>query len=159
MLGGTLVGLLSNEASIISVYVRRVAPTAGVPLLLIFGSVTYPNIVGTVVSEAVPSTSAAVWSWYTALASGRGRGRTYIPGIPESHQDGGYLTGAAMTIHNAAILDWYTDPWVPTTSGTGEWELVVWSRLNLSAQDITWGVAHTNLGTIRNRRQVAGPAA
>lgn len=142
---------LSDQAALACVYVRRVKPTPGVAYTRIW------NVVGTVADEPIPTTSAAVVSWYTTTAGKRTRGRNYFPGLPESFQDGGLLEGAAITAIQT-LADTLMDVIAAGAGGTGEWELCVYSRVNGTGVDVESNVVRSNLGTMRTRRQRPGVA-
>lgn len=142
---------LSDEATLACVYVRRVKPTPSVAYTRIW------NVVGTVADEPIPTTSAAVISWYTATAGKRTRGRNYFCGLPESFQNGGLIEGAGQTAL-VALADTLSDVIAAGAGGTGEWELCIYSRVNGTAVDVEVNVVRSNLGTMRTRRQRPGVA-
>jgi len=156
MLSDTLLDLLSDDARIIGVYTRRIAPTPGAPSQLVFGTAEFPVLDGTVVSQRIPSQAAALWSFYTILNTRRGRGRIYIPGIPETHQNDGQMTLAAYGLHVIAAGLWVTGPWVPAAPYVGEWTLAVWSRLALDSNQVLSANVRPNLATQRSRRNFPG---
>lgn len=143
--------ILSDQAALACVYVRRVQPTPSVAYTRIW------NEVGTVAEEPIPTTSAALITWYSATAGKRTRGRNYFPGTPESFQDGGLLEAAAITLIQT-LADTLADPIAAGGGGTGVWELCVYSRTNLTGVDVIESVVRSNLGTMRSRRQRPGVA-
>jgi hypothetical protein len=141
--------VLSDQAAIACLYVRRISPSAGVAWTEIV------NEVGNEAGEPIPTTSAALLTQYSATASRRGRGRNYIAGIPENFQDGGLLEDAAIALLQALA----TELLGPITAATsGSWKLAVWSTIDLMARDVTSQVVRSNLGTMRTRRQRPGVA-
>lgn len=147
----TLAPLLSlDEAVLDCIYARRIAPTPGVPWTRLI------NRIGEVVGDALPSNSAVVVSWVTALGGGRKRGRNYIYGISEAYQNGGNLVIGART----DLETWVSDLmalWGP--GGASSYRLCVWSALNVTAQDVIGGIVRTNLGVMRSRRPRPGIAS
>jgi len=132
-------------------YARRIDPTPGVAYTLI------SNLAGDVAVDALPTTSACIVTWYSAIAGKRTRGRTYLPGLPEDAQDGGLLEDAAIAaIQDLAAL--MIGPIAAVGGDTGEWKRAVWSELNLTDADVIAAVVRSNLGTMRSRRQRPGQA-
>ena len=143
-----LVALLSDEVQLACVYVRRISPSPGIAFTVLQ---TDP---GEVASEAVPTTSAILMTWYTATFTKQGRGRNYWPGLPESSQNSGSLAAAELTAWNDLQTLMFDDLNAPV--GPGVWELAVWSALATTAHLVTAGVVRTNLATMRSRRQKPG---
>jgi len=139
--------LLSEQVLFNCVYARRISPGIGVAFTKL---VTDP---GEVVSEALPTTSAVLISWYSNTGGARKRGRNYFAGAPENAQAGGKLEGGVLAAWESFALDFQA----PLAGvGTGEWELCVWSEAGLSAIDVKTAVVRTNLATMRSRRQRPG---
>lgn len=146
-----LVALLSNQAVLSCIYVRRISPTAGVTHTELLSDA------GEVVSEAIPSASALVISWYGALAGDRRRGRTYLAGLPETAQAGGSITDAARAAFQAFANDMLVDL-AAGGAGVGVWELATWSQVGLHAEVALVATVRTNLAQQRRRRQRPGVA-
>lgn len=146
-----LVALLSDEVIFACVYARRIAPTPGIAFTVL------QTDAGAVASEAIPTTSAPIITWYTNTISRRGRGRNYFPGLPESMQNSGSLTAAALTDWQGHADDMEIDL-AAGGGGTGVWELAVWSELAATAQIVVAGIARSNLASMRSRRQKPGAA-
>lgn len=91
----TWVPLLSNDAVVDSVIVRRIWPTGDQPYVYALAGGT-----GTVAQEAEPANLAIVLSHYTSNHSRKGRGRTYIAGIPQTMIQGAIPTSALVTLFN-----------------------------------------------------------
>jgi len=141
--------LLSEQVQFNCIYVRRISPTPSVAYTVLL---TDP---GEVVSEAIPTTSAVLITWYSTVASKRGRGRNYFAGLPENAQAGGKLEGDVL----AAWQDLATTLMAamgPAGGGTGVWALCIWSDILGAANDAVTNVVRTNLGTMRTRRQRPG---
>jgi len=141
--------LLSNEVQFNCIYVRRISPAPGVAFTVLL---TDP---GEEVSEAIPTTSALLITWYSETATKRGRGRNYFAGLPETSQAGGKLEGDVLAAWNAFGTLMLT-PVVAAGGGTGVWALAVWSDVNAAAVDVVTRVVRTNLATMRTRRQRPG---
>lgn len=135
------------------VYVRRVAPIAGVPASIVLG--TAESIVGVIDSEAIPMTSAAVVTRRTLNGSRRSRGRWYGMGIPESSQNAGQLTTAAMLAINTQLTNFGLP--LNGAGGDGAWKPVIYSSIgpDPGLNDVVILQLNPNLGTIRNRRSPA----
>lgn len=144
-----LVALLSDEVILACVYARRISPTPGIAFTVL------QTDVGIVASEAVPSLAAVITTWYTGTFTGRGRGRTYWPGLPESMQNSGSLTAAALT-NWQALADLLEIDLAAGGGGTGVWELCVWSQASLTAAIVLAGIARSNMASMRSRRQKPG---
>jgi len=139
--------LLSNLTTLNCYYARRISPAPGVAYTKIV------NEQGAVAGDPLPTTSAALLSWYGLTAGPRTRGRSYMAGLPEAVQSGGLLEDAAQ-IALEAFADLLKTPVV----GGGTWELGIWSRVNLAGIDAKVRVVRSNLATMRSRRQRPGAA-
>lgn len=120
--GGWFYGLADDLTST-SLTVRDVKPGIGIQYDLTYTSV--PGSDGT--SEPLPPQCALVLSWRTSLSGRSYRGRSYVPGLPEQHQNAGTWSATAISnITNfcASILGIYgpagSDP---------NWEFAVISRV------------------------------
>lgn len=150
-----LLACISEDVELLSIYVRKVSPTADVPLLYIVG--TTPPVAGTNAAPADPSQVAALISLYTARMDRAGRGRMYIPGTPA----GGNNEGLVIAVY-LAELQAFCDV-VPLTlvmigPDAGEIRQCVWSRGQEEANVVLQATPRTNLATIRGRRQRPGIA-
>jgi len=141
--------LLSEDVQFNCIYVRRISPGPGVAFTVLE---TTP---GEVVSQAIPSASGLVVTWYSATASKRGRGRNYFAGLPENAQQAGKLEAdviAAWTAFLATLMGTIA----AGGGGAGSWQLCVWSDVDSIGRDVVTNVIRTNLGTMRTRRQRPG---
>jgi hypothetical protein len=147
--------IISQESQITLFNCQRIKPTAGVPVTAIVGSTAFPAIVGTGAADPVPSTSAALLSFYTALNTRNGRGRIYIPGLSVLAQNDGQLVAGALAVVQGFGDNWCFD--IPAVGAdTGEWRVSVFSRaLGTAAQAIN-AVAHSNMASQRGRRNHPG---
>jgi len=97
---------LSEDWRVIAINVHHLTPPGGVPSNLVLGAAE--SIVGGIESEIIPSASAVLISHYTATNNRSGRGRTYLPGLPESSQNEGQIVearwGAIQTAANTAFV-------------------------------------------------------
>lgn len=143
------VTLLSNQVLMNCIYARRISPSFDVPFTKLISDP------GEVVSEAIPTTSALVISWYSNTGGPRKRGRNYFAGLPENAQAGGKLESTVLAGWEAFALDMQA-PLAAGGGGSGEWELCVWSTVDQSAIDVKTAVVRTNLGSMRTRRQRPG---
>ena len=146
---------LSNDFTIVGYYARRVHPTPGVP----FSFIPSSNNVGGEDGTVGATTAAAIITLYSGLHSRSGRGRIYMPGIPETLTQDGLLTapGFAMVETFALTMQTAFNGAIPGGSPTaGAYEGTVWSRKLAQDNLVTHTVTHSNLATIRGRRAVAG---
>lgn len=88
------VPMLSNDAEITSVILRRILPTPDQPFSYIFAGGT-----GTVAQEAEPPNLAVINTHYTTTVSRRGRGRTYFAGVAQT-----LITNAAVKAALVALF-------------------------------------------------------
>lgn len=144
--------ILSDQCQLTCVYGRRISPAFGVPHAELIA------LDGTVVSQPIPTTSAAVVTWNSIEAGASKRGRSYFAGLPETFQNHGNLTSAAVTAIDALAAVLSSDI-VAVGGDTGEWRLCVWSPKLLSAVDVASYVVRTNLASQRGRRHRPGVAA
>jgi hypothetical protein len=147
---------LFSDESIVTVYhCQRVRPTSGVPSTLVFPSAEATQPKGDDTSEPVPSQAAALISWYTDVPSRRGQGRTYWPGVAVDHQNDGQLTAEGLAQLQAlgnAISAEFPAP----APFTGAYQLAVFSRADDLNALVRAAVAHSNMATIRGRRNFPG---
>lgn len=141
--------LVSTDVEFACCYVRRIKPAPGVAYTLLLTNV------GAVASDAVPTGSALIVTWYSGLASKRGRGRTYFAGLPEEAQDAGLLA-AAVVGDWEDLADLIATILVAQGGGVGAWELGVYSEVNAAIADTIARSVRTNLGSMRSRRQRPG---
>lgn len=147
--------LFSQEASVTLIVSRRIKPTAGVPSYLIVGTAIAPAIAGSGVGDPLPSTSAALLSFYTDTHTRRGRGRMFLPGVASGTQNDGQFLAANLALLEAFGGEFENDH-VAVGAGTGAWHAVVYSRILGTGQEIVQTVPHSNLATQRSRRNHPG---
>jgi hypothetical protein len=144
-----LATILSEDWVGVGVQVYRVKPGPMNPYSTNFTGAG--ALVGEIVSEAIPSNSPLVVSWYTDLPSKRGRGRWYQSGIPESWQDCGQIIDANFGTIVAAFSN--IDETVEEAgAGAGRWRACVYSRINDSGEAIQSYTVRPNLANMRPRR-------
>lgn len=144
----------SEEVYVPLIRVRRILPTAGIPVVLILGATAIP---GGAAVPPVPSTSALLLSLYTNLFDANGRGRIFVPGLAQDAQNDGQLEAGTLTTLQGLVDDLEAD-WLPAGALDGEWELVVYSRELDAATKVQQVVVHSNLATQRGRRNFPGTA-
>jgi len=97
---------LSEDWRVTNIVVHKLTAPGGVPANFVLGA--GESIIGSIESEIIPSASAVLLSHYTSTADRSGRGRTYLPGLPESSQNEGQLVearwAAFRTIANTAFV-------------------------------------------------------
>lgn len=141
--------LLSNQVKFNCIYARRIRPNPGVAYTVLLTDE------GEEVSEAIPTTSALLITWYSALADKRGRGRNYFAGLPETSQAGGALESDVLAAWQAFAATLATQ-FPAGGGGGGEYALCVYSDADVTGRDVITQVVRTNLGTMRSRRTRPG---
>lgn len=150
---------MSEDWRVVQMTARRVSPGSGIPSTLVLGGAE--SIVGAQVSEIIPSASALLISLYSLNFTKSGRGRQYLPGLPETAQNEGQLTEAVhgdfQTIANAQ----YLGEKGPFLAGDGKWRFTVFGggAGPGSDQDVKEAIVRPNLATQRGRRAHPGFAA
>lgn len=148
---------LSEDWRVTQIHVRRVFPTPDVPFTRVLGA--GDGIVGTVVSEIVPSAAAGLISLYSMNPSRAGRGRIFLPGIPELHQNEGQFTEAAHTNLQTWADNFLTVEIGPYLTGTAHYWLTVFNEGSAAPsvdQDVVAATVRSNLATQRRRRAFPG---
>lgn len=126
-LGGfRLMGAISEDVSVVQVVARTLDPANPLETQLSVGE----N--GDQTSEPLPLETAGVTTLYSELASRRGRGRTFLPGIATVESDNGLWLEASR----AAINDVYTEWLAIIPVGGVDLTLVVFSATNASGRDV-----------------------
>lgn len=147
--------LCSDDMTVVGLYTRRVFPAPGVP----FAFVPSSNNQGAESSPAGSTTAAAILTLYTDLHTKSGRGRVYIPAIPESLTENGLLNIPGFAALDALGIKLQTSFNGATSSGSptvSAYQGTVWSRKLNADNLITHTFAHSNLATIRRRRMNPG---
>lgn len=152
-----LAAQMSEDWRVISIRAGIVTPfVADAPRVLVLGGAA--AIIGAIVGDMVPSNAPFLVSLYTLQLGRSGRGRIFIPGLPEASQGDGQLTNAAwielQTIADAELLTQHG----PYVTGTGEYRLNVFSgALGPSADsNVQVATVRTNLANMRSRRAFEG---
>lgn len=151
-----LAAKLSEDWRVTTINCRRVSPSGGIPASTVFGGAE--SIVGAVASEIIPAQVALLISLYTATGDRTGRGRVYLPGLPESYQNEGQLLetpfGEIQTIATAQFVGEKT----PAGATTGKWRFMVFG--GGGSPDAPWDVqaaiVRPNLATQKRRRAFPG---
>jgi len=147
---------LSEDWRVVQITARRIKPTGGIPATVVFGGVE--PIVGAIESEIIPSTSALLISLYSNNAERTGRGRQYIPGLPETAQNEGQLTEAAHGAFTIIANNAYEGEKGPIGASDGKYRVHVYSPdLAVSgSNDVQETIVRPNLATQRRRRAFPG---
>lgn len=147
---------LSEDWRVIAINARRVSPTGGVPASLVLGAAE--SIVGAVASEIVPAQAAILISLYTNTGDRTGRGRVYLPGCPELHQNEGQLLEAAWGDMQTAASAAFEGEKTPTGATDGRFRFMVFG--GGASPDAPWDVqaaiVRPNLATQKRRRAFPG---
>jgi len=159
MVGATYEALsaqLSEDWRVVSINARRVAPDFGIPSTTVFGG--GEAIVGQIESQIIPSQTAVLLSFYSALADRPGRGRCYLPGWPEESQNEGQLVEAPYAALQTIASAEFIGPKGPFLTGSGEWNFTIWSpeTILVGGRDIIAVAVRPNLATQKRRRAFPG---
>ena len=147
---------LSEDWKVIAINCHNISAGGGVPANLVLGAAE--GIAGGVESEIIPSTSAILFSFYTSTGDRTGRGRSYIPGGPESSQNEGHLLEARWAAIQALVSTAYVGEKGPFLGGDGKYRYIVHDGSGESSASfhILDVVVRPNLATQRRRRQHPG---
>lgn len=131
---------VSSEISLASVDARTIDPANPLAAHVTSG------IAGTNTHAPVPLESAAVTTLYTALASRRGRGRTFLPGLGED-----LCVHGRIPTGTANLLAGCYNAWLTYVSTAGNNVVVVWSHANNLGYEVTNCLTRTTLHHQRRR--------
>jgi hypothetical protein len=151
---------LSEEYTLNEVHWKEVFPILGVEAITPITGITAGGVAG----DALPSYCSAVCSIRTAFGGRSGRGRMYVPGIPEASTDGSKILVESTTwtqlLAFAACLATkfiHLDP----AGGANLWDMSVYSR-KIGGEAFPYGTAGFHamrsvtpdrfLGTTRSRK-------
>lgn len=136
--------VLSDDWSGVCVRVARIDPEAGSE----FGLITTPQA-GQVGFEALPTNQCVKFSWYTALLSRRGRGRSFISGVPFTEESESVLTGSARGILQSLLAAIAAE--LTGSGGVGKYSVGIWSTVNKTIMPILTGEVRQAFVKHRNR--------
>lgn len=148
---------MSDDWRVVQIEARRVLPTFDIPFTRVLGAAD--AIIGEDLGQIIPSASALVVSLYSVTATKAGRGRLFIPGLPESAQNEGQLTEAAHTNFDTWADSWLVTPSTPVGGNDGVWIPTIRSKVETvgsAAKDVVMTTVRSNLGTMRSRRAHPG---
>ncbi len=147
---------LSEDWRVIMINARRVSPTGGIPYTIVLGGAE--AIVGAIASEIVPSGAAVLVSHYTDTASRDGRGRTYLPGLPESSQNEGQFVEARFAALQTIVEMEFEGEKTPATATDGRYRFMVFGGGASPTLDyvIRSSILRPNLASQRRRRAFPG---
>lgn len=147
---------LSEDWRVVMISARRVSPTGGIPDTTVFGGAE--AIVGQVADEIVPSGSAVLISHYTDTPSRDGRGRTFLPGLPESSQNEGQFVEARFIALNSIVQTEFLGEKTPLGATTGRFRFMVFGGGASPSIDyvIRQSLVRPNLASQRRRRAFPG---
>lgn len=112
--------IVSSDWTTVSVYGRRMFPNPTRGQETAVGSTP-----GTVGATALPPHVAAVLSRYTNAPGPRGRGRVFIPAVPETFHTEGLVNAVGKAAYDA-FVPWLDLPW--TAPSTSQLEPVLFRR-------------------------------
>lgn len=123
-----LVPVLSGTYTFERMVARRIVPDIGPDVIYVPGAGVQTQ--GQTAGDALPSYCSALISLQTTLGGRSGRGRMFIPGVPESQTTASRINSeaalwAALLAFCVCMLDKFVHKDVP---GAGDWEWGVFSR-------------------------------
>jgi len=153
---GALADELSEDWRVIQITGRRVSPVGGIPATIVFGGAE--AIVGQIDSEIVPTMASILISHYTDTPSRDGRGRTYLPGCPESSQNEGQLLEARFNALRTIVEAEFEGEKTPAGASDGRFRFMVFGGGASPTEDyvIRDAQLRPNLATQRRRRAFPG---
>lgn len=157
---GDLAAQLGEDWRVISIRANQISPpAAGPPAVTVFGGAE--SIEGAIVSDLIPSNAPLVLSLYSSVVGNKGRGRIFLPGIPENEQNDGQITasyhGLVQGICNAHL----DETFVPPAPKTGSYAFIVWNPPGPGGvnMDVVSTIVRPNLANMRSRRAFEGFSA
>jgi hypothetical protein len=148
---------MSDDWQVVQIESRKISPSFDIPFTFILGAAD--QIVGAQPSQMIPSASALVVSLYSSIAHRRGRGRMFIPGLPETAQNEGQITEAVHAAFDTWADTWLTEQSTAIAPNTGEYRVYVKSQFDpveSSLRDVVATTVRSNLGSMRSRRAYPG---
>jgi len=147
---------LSEDWRVIQISSRRVSPGSSIPDTTVFGGAE--AIVGSIESEIIPSASAVLISLYTSNFTRSGRGRIYLPGLPESSQNEGQMVEARWTAMQTIANDSLEGEKGPFLGGEAKFRFCVFGGGAGSDPDqhVQDAQVRPNLATQKRRRAHPG---
>lgn len=155
-----LAAQMSEDWRVVSIRAGIVTPfVAEPPTVTIFGGAE--AIVGAIPDELLPSNAPFVVTLYTSQVGRSGRGRSFLPGLPESAQVDGQMTNAVWSALQQIAGLQYQGQKGPFLGGTGEYRWNVFSAALGPAADsnVLQATVRPNLANMRSRRAFEGFAA
>jgi hypothetical protein len=148
---GRLLNLTSSTITTSELEVRSVVPGTAAPVIQ-----PYAAVVGAQPGDVLPPQNAYLISWRTPLAGRSFRGRSFLPGVVESAQNGGTLTAGVVTGLQSIVTQMLA---VFGPTGTDpNWQFVIISRVNGGIRrvppigtGVTSGLVSTEVQTQRRR--------
>jgi hypothetical protein len=125
-----LYDFMSDQVTIVAGHARTVDPLNPLAADIAIGQA------GAHPSEPLPPESAIVATHYSALASRRGRGRSFLPGWSVEAIVDGLVPASLVTILNNIWSGW-------RTAMSADIEFAVWSPTNGTAQSVTSSVTRS----------------
>lgn len=136
-----LAGVMSNQVQIVAAHARTIDPlvplAADIPI----------GISGSQPSESVPFETAYVVTHYTSLASRRGRGRNFVPGLAVVEIDNGAFLAAGRAAQNTVWTEWRES----IATNWEDIEFVVYSPTNGSGVTVDNSIVRSTFHHQRSR--------
>lgn len=136
--------MISNQASLDSVVVRRISPTGSQPY-----SFTLVAGTGTIAEESEPANLAVCVSHYSRFNERAGRGRNYYSGIPQTQIQGAIPKASWVTLFNTFLA--VLDANIIYGMSNINWRWIHWSNSLANASAIEHVEQRMQLRTIRGR--------
>lgn len=133
-----------QEAVIECVKVQRISPTRDPAQILPY------NVVGLLAQDCMPAINACVHSWYTAVATGRGRGRKFWSGLSRGSTEFNNLNVAGFNAEAAFALTFLSD-WV----GPDTYQAGIWSPTAAEFNKLEGVIVRVILKNIRSRKPIS----
>lgn len=147
---------LSEDWRVIMINARRISPTGGIPSTTVFGGAE--AIEGAIADEIVPSGAALLISHYSDTPTRDGRGRTYLPGCPESSQNEGQMVEARFAALDTICKAQFEGEKTPPGATDGRYRWIIFGGGASPTMDyvIRSSILRPNLASQRRRRAFPG---
>jgi hypothetical protein len=157
---GDLSAELGVDWRVVSLRAAQISPIIpGPPATTVLG--TPEAIEGQITGDIIPSNAPMVISLYSNVVGRKGRGRIYLPGIPETSQADGQLSQAAFTAFQAVANAHFDEAKGPIGAGTGVYRYVVFNPPGPGSanMEVVSSVVRPNMANMRSRRAFVGFSA
>lgn len=108
------------------------------------------SVTGTVVQDSLPGQDAAVVRLHTATGGRKGRGRLFLPGVPETFATESRINATGVTAYEAFIAGLMAMPTQEDLSPSIDWQM--FSRTDSTLRPVTYADLNPILCHQRGRR-------